>query len=156
MNMPVIIGIDPDSNKHGVAIYVNGKLNRLLSAGLFELFDVIKHLLSEHEVQIHIEDVCQINTTFSKSYVKNSRAQTTVSRSVGMCQQSQKEVERMAEYLCVPVVKHPISKHWKSPKEGNHAMKKLGWNGSSNEDTRSAAYFGYCGVKQWHTLHRKK
>ena len=155
-NMPVIIGIDPDSNKHGAAVYVDGKLNRLLSVNLFELFDIIKLILSDSDIQIHMENVCQINATFGKEFVKNNRAQTTVSRSIGMCQQAQVEVERMAEYLSIKVVKHPISKAWKESKSGNRILANLGWAGRSNEDTRSAAYFGYLGVKAWHTQNQNK
>lgn len=151
----IIIGIDPDSKSHGVAVYRNGKLDLLCSLQLFGLFDMINTLKREWMVEIHIEDVCAINATFSKQFVKNRRAETTVSRSVGMCQQAQTEIERMAEYLGVPVVKHPISSKWKDAAMGNQIMAKLGWSGKSNEDTRSAAYFGYLGVKAWHTAHKK-
>lgn len=151
----IIIGIDPDSKSHGVAVYRDGKLDLLCSRQLFGLFDMINTLKGEGMVQIHIEDVCAINATFSKQFVKNRRAETTVSRSVGMCQQAQTEIERMAEYLGVPVVKHPISSKWKDAATGNQIMAKLGWPGKSNEDTRSAAYFGYLGVKAWHTANKK-
>lgn len=151
----IIIGIDPDSKSHGVAVYRDGKLDLLCSRQLLGLFDMINTLKGEGMVQIHIEDVCAINATFSKQFVKNRRAETTVSRSVGMCQQAQAEVERMAEYLGVPVFKHPISSKWKDAETGNQIMAKLGWSGKSNEDTRSAAYFGYLGIKAWHTSHKK-
>lgn len=151
----IIIGIDPDSSKHGVAIYEGGKLTSLYSLSLFELYDEVRGLIGLYTVQIHIENVCAINATFSKKFVKNKRAETTVSRSIGMCQQAQTEVERMAEYLGVEVVKHPISSNWKDARAGNAIIAKLGWTGKSNEDTRSAAYFGYLGVKAWHTAHKK-
>lgn len=151
----IIIGIDPDSKKHGVAIYRGEKLSLLCSLQLFDLYELTTELQAEDKVQIHIEDVCAINATFNKQFVKNRRAETTVSRSLGMCQQSQAELERMAEYLGVEVVKHPISSKWKDASTGNAILKKLGWTGKSNEDTRSAAYFGYCGVKSWHTENQK-
>lgn len=150
-----IVGIDPDSSRHGVAVYVDAKIISLSSMSLFELYDHVKELIKFGYVQIHIEDVRAINTTFRKQFVKNRRAETTISRSVGMCQQSQAEVERMAEYLGVEVVKHPISSKWKDASTGNAILKKLGWTGKSNEDTRSAAYFGYCGVRSWHTANQK-
>lgn len=151
----IIIGIDPDSNKHGVAVYRDGKLDHLCSRQLFGLFDLLTTLKAEGRIQIHIEDVCAINATFSKQFVKNRRAETTISRSVGMCQQSQVELERMAKYLGVELVKHPISKKWKDAATGKTILEKLGWEGKSNEDTRSAAYFGYLGVKEWHMANRK-
>lgn len=152
----IIIGIDPDSNKHGVAVYRDdGKIAQLHSMALFGLFDLIIKLREKDDIQIHIENVCAINTTFNKQFVKNRRAETTVSRSIGMCQQSQVELERMAQYLGVEVVKHPISSKWKDAEKGKEILAKLGWQGKSNEDTRSAAYFGYLGVKEWHTANRK-
>lgn len=148
----VIVGIDPDSDKHGVAIYQDGKLIDLRSMRLVEFFG----LDCEFEIaEIHIENVCGNNATFSKSFVKNQRAQSTISRSVGMCQQAQIELERVFELLTIKVVRHPTSKNWKESKAGNKRLKQLGWNGKSNEDTRSAAYFGYLGVKQWHTINQK-
>lgn len=151
----IIIGIDPDSEKHGVSFYIDGKIAKLESMRLFDLFKIIEPLAILGDVQIHIENVCGINATFNKQFVKNRRAETTVSRSLGMCQQAQVEVERMAEYLGVPVIKHPISKNWKSADTGKAALLKMGWSGQSNEDTRSAAYFGYLGVKAWHMANQK-
>lgn len=150
--IPVIVGIDPDSNKHGVAIYQGQKLFDLRSMQLVEFFS----LDCEFKIdEIHIENVCGNNATFSKSFVKNQRAQSTVSRSLGMCQQAQIELERVFELLNIKVVKHPISKNWKDSKTGNKRLKQLGWSGRSNEDTRSAAYFGYLGVRAWHTINQK-
>lgn len=151
----IIIGIDPDSSKHGVAIYRGEKLSLLCSLQLFDLYELAMELQAEDKVQINIENVCAINATFNKQFVKNRRAETTVSRSLGMCQQSQTEVERMAAYIGVEVVKHPISSKWKDAEKGKEILAKLGWQGKSNEDTRSAAYFGYLGVKEWHTANRK-
>ena len=144
---PIIIGIDPDSYKHGVAIYRGENLIDLRSMRLLDFFLLDR----EFEVEeAHIENVCGNNATFSKSFVKNHRAQASVSRSLGMCQQSQIELERVLDMLEIKVIKHPISKNWKDAKTGGAILKKLGWSGRSNEDTRSAAYFGYLGVKQWH------
>lgn len=152
----IFIGIDPDSSKHGVAVYRdNGKIAQLLSLPLFGVFDLIMKLREQDSIQVHIENVCANNATFGKQFVKNRRAETTVSRSLGMCQQAQTEVERMAEYLGVEVVRHPISSNWKDSEKGKKILAQLGWEGKSNEDSRSAAYFGYCGVKAWHTANRK-
>ena len=150
---PIIIGIDPDSKKHGVAIYSGHVLIDLRSMQLIDFFS----LDCEFEItEVHMENVCAINATFSKAFVKNQRAQTTVSRSLGMCQQAQVELERVFEHLGIKVVKHPISQSWKDAAVGTKILKQnFGWHKRSNEDTRSAAYFGYRGVKQWHTINQK-
>tara|TARA_R110000851_G_scaffold60415_4_gene139464 strand:+ start:3522 stop:4004 length:483 start_codon:yes stop_codon:yes gene_type:complete len=151
--IPIIVGIDPDSNKHGVAIYQGKKLIDLRSMQLVEFFS----LDCEFEItEVHIENVCGNNATFSKSFVKNQRAQTTISRSLGMCQQSQIELERVFELLNIKVVKHPISQSWKDAKTGKKILKNhFDWDKPSNEDTRSAAHFGYLGVKAWHSINQK-
>lgn len=143
----VSIGIDPDSKAHGVAIYVNGKLTKLLNYTLLNLFDYISlELLAENEstdIKIHIEDVCANNAVFRTGHNKN--VQQSIARRLGMVQQSQAELERLFEYLDIEVVKHKISKTWKEDKSKFERV--TGWSGRSNQDTRSAAYFGFLGVR---------
>lgn len=142
----IIIGIDPDSKAHGVAVYINGELKVLECMELFSLYDYASaNSMKGFSVVVHIEDVCANNAAFQKSGVKNARAATAINRSVGKCQQAQIEVERMCEYLNVMVIKHKISKIWKKDKA--QFEKVTGWNGRSNEDTRSAAYFGWLGTQ---------
>ena len=146
----IIIGVDPDSKAHGIAIYEDGKLIALecmTLTGVLKLFEIGYINKSEiSNVEVHIENVCGNNAAFAKRGVKNAMAGTAINRSVGKCQQAQIELERLFEHLGVKVVKHPISKQWK-----NQAGKKMferitGWTGRSNEDTRSAAYFGFIGL----------
>ncbi len=147
-----IIGIDPDSEKHGVAVYQNGELIRLVSMQLLELKGFIdRHVKSSDMggLEIHIEDVCANNAAFKKGFVKNAKASTAINRSVGKCQQAQVELERLFAYYDIAVVKHKISKRWKDSGHGKAEFEKAtGWKGRSNEDNRSAAYFGFLGVKK--------
>ena len=143
----LIIGIDPDSKAHGVSFYIDGKLDDL---GCITLVDFI--ILFENtfyterfaSVTVHMEDVCANNAAFQKKGVKNKLASTAINRSVGKCQQAQIELERLFEYYKIKVVKHKISKMWKKDKA--QFEKVTGWTGRSNEDTRSAAYFGWLGL----------
>ena len=146
-----VIGIDPDSDKHGVATYENGKLTRLDSMTLMQLMTYIQNLIGSalfgEWIEFHIEDVCASNAAFAKKGVKNARAATAINRSIGKCQQAQIELERMINHLVgdFNVTKHKISKKWKD-KNGKAQFEKVtGWTGRSNEDTRSAAYFGFLG-----------
>lgn len=146
-----IVGIDPDSKAHGVAIYKNLKLESILSLQLMEIMDFVEAVKPHNNIEFHIENVCAKNATFSKQGVKNQRAQTTVSRSLGKCQQAQIELERMLKRMGVEFYHHPISKCWKSAGAGKASFQgHTGWQGQSNEDTRSAAWFGFLGVKEWH------
>jgi len=142
----IIIGIDPDSKAHGVAIYENGKLITLCSMELMRLlFDLRAYSASCFDLTVHIEDVCANNAAFHKSGVKNARAATAINRSIGKCQQAQIELERACAWYKIKVVKHKISSAWKKNK--SQFEKITGWTGRSNEDTRSAAYFGWLGLK---------
>ena len=66
------------------------------------------------------------------------------SEHIGLCKQSQVELERMLSHYGIKIVKHKISKTWKKEKAQFQAV--TGWKGQSNEDTRSAAYFGWLGA----------
>lgn len=146
--MKLIIGIDPDSKAHGVAVYIDGTLTALHSFPLFSLYEYIEQELQHlGDVVIHIEDVNAMSAVFSQRTKArgNASVHMKMANSVGKCQQSQIEVERMAAIIGVKVVKHKISKMWKKDKA--QFEKVTGWTKQSNEDTRSAAYFGYLGCR---------
>jgi hypothetical protein len=146
----LVIGIDPDSVKHGVAFYSEGKLTSLESMDLIKLYEWIKGCpFSASEVEIHLEDVCAVSSSSFHYKARESLAvKSKKSENVGQCKQAQIEVERMAEHLGVKVVKHKISKKWKCTKIGKPEFERVtGWIGRSNEDNRSAAYFGFLGCK---------
>jgi len=142
-----IIGIDPDSSKHGVAIYENSKLITLESMPLLTVYSLLVSLgySRKNNVEIHIEDLCAKKASWHAKKKKLAVKLMTAQR-VGMCKQAQREVEFMAEYLGVKVVKHPISSTWKSQPGKKQFQAVTGWPKSGNEDTRSAAYFGWLGV----------
>jgi len=146
----IILGVDPDSKAHGVAIYVDGRLDRLECLTLYWFMDALEFYdNADNDIEIHIEDVCANNAVFmkpKKSYSGKDLAEVKArSRTLGMCQQSQIELERFIHHRAIKVVKHKISKMWK--KERKQFEKVTGWIGQSNEDTRSAAYFGFLGLK---------
>jgi hypothetical protein len=147
-----IIGVDPDSDKHGIAIYQDGELVRLSSMQLLGLKGFIDSLVKTSKIdslEIHMEDTCANNAAFKKRGVKNSKSGTAVNRGVGRCQQAQIELERLFDYCEITVVKHKISKQWKDAVYGKMMFEQAtGWKGRSNEDTRSASWFGYLGTKK--------
>ena len=144
----IIIGVDPDSKAHGVAVYKDGRLIHLKSMPLTELMCVFRQYEHQNPV-VHIENVCGNS---SSSFHHKSREPTAVkakkSENVGMCKQAQKEVERMAEYYGIAIVQHKISKSWKCQGSTRQFELSTGWKLQSNEDTRSAAYFGFLGCQK--------
>ncbi len=154
----IIIGIDPDSKKHGVSIYENGKLIALESLSLMGLQGFLfSHRKNNpvpsgetpEDIEVHIEDVCANNAIFMKPGRMDKKREAELkarARTLGMVQHSQIEIERMLIRFHIVPVKHKISKMWKKDKA--QFEKVTGWKGRSNEDTRSAAYFGWLGVSK--------
>ena len=147
----LIIGCDPDVDGKGFAIYEDGKLDDLGTFSLIDLYRLIDYLLNhdreQSEIELHIED---LNGNKSSSFNHRSRqtkqVQNKISESVGRCKQIQLEVEKVAEHFNIKIVHHPVSSKWKSSAGKKEFEAVTGWTGRSNEDNRSAAYFGYIGV----------
>ena len=138
----VVVGIDPDSKKHGVAIYIDGELKLLASQSLHECLSTMD---SYPQAQWIIEEVTKNNFVYARNNQKNKALQAQVGRSIGKCQQSMIELVRMLEvnkihYRLVPPTRH----NWAKNKEKFERI--TGWTKRSNEDTRSAAYFGFLGI----------
>ena len=147
----LIIGVDPDSYKNGVALYnKSGELTRLKSLSTLKFCFFIDDLLLHEEIediQIHIEDLKAISASSFKHTPKMKQSvKNTISESVGKCKQAQTEIENIAAHFGIEVVKHRVSSKWKTGYDKTEFNRLTGWLKSGNEDTRSAAYFGYIGV----------
>lgn len=146
----IVVGIDPDSNNHGVAVYENGKLTNLITANNCEIFQMFLDALDEEslgDMIFSIEDVCANNFVYARNNKGNKSVTSKIAMGIGRCQQAQKELMVWLDWCEIKYVLH-------KPQKGNWAKNKAqfekvtGWNGRSNEDTRSAAYFGWLGLNQ--------
>ena len=148
----IIIGCDPDSKAHGIAIYEDGVLIHLKSMPILELMELMQEYVYNDDVDsivAHIENV-KVNSSSGFHYKKkdSQAVKAKKSENVGMCKQAQSEVERLFDYFGIEVVHHKISGAWKKgDMQKNQFKLATKWKGRSNEDTRSAAYFGYLGLK---------
>jgi hypothetical protein len=140
----LIYGIDPDSEKHGVAIYFEGQLQELK---MMQLMELESHAIYKaNDIAFSIENVMANQFVYARNQKSSKAAQSKVAMHIGRCQQAQVELMRMLDKYEIPYVLH-------KPQRGNWAKNKpqfekvTGWTGRSNEDTRSAAYFGYLGLK---------
>jgi hypothetical protein len=146
----IAVGVDPDSSANGVAVYTNGCLVTLDCLDTIKFYLKISSLCMMYEpkeIVIHVEDVCGVSAAF-RAANKNSNASVKlkIAQHIGMCKQAQIEVEKVANHFSIKIVKHKISKSWKS-QEGKAQFEKVtNWKGRSNEETRSAAFFGYLGI----------
>ena len=147
----IIIGVDPDSKAHGIAIYHDGILIELACMTLMDVNRLLQDSIPKHKNSVweaHIENVCANNAVFMKPGRMDKRREAEAKargRTLGMCQQAQTELERVFDFWGVKIVHHKISKTWKKDKA--QFEKVTGWGGRSNEDTRSGAYFGWLGCK---------
>lgn len=139
-----IIGIDPDSVAHGVAIYRNGKLAELR---MMTLVEVVKNFFETgKEIMLSIENVSSNNFIYARNQAK-IKIQSNIAIKVGRNQQAQQELMRWADYYNIPYQLHkPTKSNWANSKTVFERV--TGWKGRSNKDTRSAAYFGYLALNQ--------
>lgn len=149
----LIIGIDPDSHKLGVAKCRSGALCELLNMNVIELYIHLttfeKEALSAGEVAIHMENPKgSSSSAFNHKKGLTQAAKFKISEKVGMVKQAQSSVEQMAEILNIPVVHHRNSSAWKKGAQADLFKRITGWVGRSNEETRSAAYFAWLGCKK--------
>lgn len=146
----LIIACDPDVDGKGFAIYEDGKLTELRQLSLIELYQYIDFACKSmcfDLIELHIEDLCaNKSSAFGHKSRQSKQVQNKISESVGRCKQVQIEVERIAEYFGIKIVRHKVSSKWKDAAGKKEFERVTGWAGRSNTDTRSAAYMGYLGV----------
>lgn len=147
----LIIACDPDVDGKGFAIYEDGKLTRLCTFGLVPLHYWIDNFTLENPntvIELHIEDLnANKSSAFGHSHKQSKQVQNKISESVGRCKQMQLEVEKVAEYFDIKIVRHKVSSKWKNAAGKKEFELATGWTGRSNEDQRSAAYFGFIGSR---------
>ena len=141
----IVIGIDPDSAKHGVAVYQDGSLIDLELMQLVEVLSLIDFHMGEigiDNILVSIENVCVNTFVYTRNKSNNPKIMSKIGIAIGKCQQSQTELVRFLDAIKVKYVLH-------KPQKGNWAKNKkqfekvTGWTKQSNEDTRAAAYFGF-------------
>lgn len=132
----IIVGIDPDAEKHGVAVYEDGQLIHLARC---QAIEIMEH--HEEGTIYSIENVIANQFIYGRNIKGNKTVQSKIAMSVGRVQQAQIELMRVMDHYDMPYVLHkPQSGNW--AKDRAMFERITGWTGSSNEDTRAAAFFG--------------
>ncbi len=141
-----VIGVDPDSKAHGMAIYRDGQLTELCQMYLVDIFGALDHDPEFRGALWIVEDVNANKFIYSRN-TKSGPLGLRIAQDVGKVKQAQIELVRALESYGV---EHKLVK----PQKGNWAKNKkqfervTGWKQRSNEDTRSAAYFGWLYAKK--------
>ena len=142
-----VVGVDPDSKAHGVAIYREGKLVALHTMPLMELLETATAIESEVTgCLFSIEDVMANQFVYSRNQHSSKAAQSKIAMHIGRCMQAQVELMRALDFMLIDYELHkPTKNNWAKNKP--MFEKATGWDKKSNEDTRSAAYMGYLALK---------
>ena len=145
----LIIGCDPDVDGKGFAIYEDGVLTNLVGMPIMYLYNYFRLVNCKYsDIELHIEDLnANKSSAFSHNKKLSAQVKNKISERVGRCKQMQLEVEKVAEYFGVKIVRHKVSSKWKDAAGKKEFERVTGWAGRSNEDTRSASYFGFLGCK---------
>lgn len=138
----MVVGLDPDSKKHGVAVFIDGQLAELFNLDLPGLRKWIEAwTLMDHKMIFSIEDVQAQSFIYGRNVQQSKAAQSKVAMGVGRCQQAQIEVMRELDARGIEYRLHrPMAGNW-ADKPRLFEM-STGWKGRSNPETRSAAFFG--------------
>lgn len=150
----VTVGIDPDADRLGVAVYYGSELVVCATATIVEIVtELLPAWIAWGHVKFSIEDVMANNFCYQIKFPQGIRPQARKKieqdrmRKVGRCQQAQLELMRWLDHHGIPYVLH-------KPQKGNWAKDKAtfervtGWAGRSNEDSRAAAFFGFLALPQ--------
>lgn len=146
MDFKYIVGIDPDSDRHGYAVYVDEKLTGCTSANTVEIITQCLPLLPNRELLFSIENVMLNQFVYARNKKQSKAAESKVAMHIGRCQQAQLELMKWLDYYKTPYVLH-------APQKGNWSDKKelfekiTGWTGRSNPDSRAAAFFGFLALQ---------
>jgi predicted ATP-grasp superfamily ATP-dependent carboligase len=133
------IGIDPDADANGVAVYHGESLVRLCNLTTIGVVELVREFQS---VLVSIENVMANQFVYTRNQKASKAAQSKVAMHIGRCQQAQVELMRWLDHLGVKYVLHkPTKSNWAKDKAKFEML--TGWKGRSNEDTRSAAFFGF-------------
>lgn len=136
-----VFGIDPDSDKHGVAVYGHGDLIQLHSLTTPELMEMANRF-DRATLLFSVEAPNSNKFIYARNRFDNPSIQGTVAMGIGKNQQSQVELCRWLDYLNIKyILNKPSKENWAKNKKQFERL--TGWTGRSNEDTRSAAYFGF-------------
>ncbi len=136
--MNLVVGIDPDLKKSGVAVVSDGKLQTLDALKLLDLIEFI----SEHKHCAHfvIENVNHDKATYIRPGT-NKNVMQNISQKVGMVKAIGAVLEEIltdlgAEFTSMKPLRGSVKK---AKNDAELFNRMTGWEGKSNQDKRDAA-----------------
>jgi len=146
MQYTTVVGVDPDSKAHALAIYRSGILEELRLAQLMEVDAWLSEQPDLNQVLFSVEDTLAQSFVYARNVQHSKAAHARVALSVGRCQQAQEELMRLLAYRGVKYELHrPMGTNWHANISRFKTVTR--WAGRSNDDTRSAAFFGWLALQ---------
>lgn len=142
----LVVGIDPDLVKSGVAITRAGGLVHLDALSFPDLLEFVRELLPEQPLII-VEEVEADKTTYHRPGT-NVRQHGRIAQNVGQVKGVKRVLVECLQSMGVDVVlvkplNGPVKKRAKGDAE--YFNKVTGWTGRTNEDKRDAAMLALWG-----------
>lgn len=142
----MIIGIDPDLKKSGVALVDDGEVKELRSLSAVDLVLYCRERWIKDNAVVKMEDPNFNKPVFKRAGV-SPLAMLKIAQNVG---QVKAAATLLAEFIMsngVPVeMVPPLMGYPKAAKNNSELFKQMtNWNGSSNEDQRDAALIALYG-----------
>lgn len=148
-----IIGIDPDTDKSGIAqVRVAGREVELFSASFPELLDYLqrmrqKELTEGMRVVVVVEASWRISTNWHTKRGESVRVSASKGIDQGRCAEVGRKIVECARYYGLEVVEQlPLKKIWKGPdgKITDEEIKAfIPIKGRTNQETRDAALLAW-------------
>lgn len=139
--MSRVFGIDPDSAGFPLAVYEDGKLVDLRVVGIVDFVRMFMNPELRPDLMV-IEDVNANSGLYARNDVGSRQASQKIAQRVGMCKQMQNVAQMISDEFGVPqIAVRPTKANWADDKA--RFEQATGWDGRSNKDVRSAAYFGF-------------
>lgn len=148
-----IIGIDPDTDKLGIAqVRVAGREVELFSASFPELLDYLqrmrqKELTEGVKVMVVVEASWRISTNWHTKRAESVRTAARKGKDAGRCHEVGRKIVECARYYGLEVVEQlPLKKIWKG-RDGKITDEEIKVfipiKGRTNQETRDAALLAW-------------
>lgn len=136
----LVIGIDPDAQKSGIAIYKDGVLVEL---HLWSFSQLVAHMMvnaGASYITYVLEDVEAIGTTWIRKKT-TSAVMRKIAQNVGQVKQTARLIQEMGAYYGADIkMIKPLKRLAKTTKGRVAEFKRATeWAGRSNDDNRDAA-----------------
>lgn len=129
------IGIDPDTDKNGVAIwYKDSKELVLKNLTFFELFSLLSELKTAFDIQV-IVDAGWLNKSNFHAINGNKNINAKIGERVGANHETGKKIVEMCEFLSLAV---SLNKPTRSKSNAERFKSVTGYVGRTNQETRDA------------------